>query len=208
MNREDNIVVLANGLFPKASEGLDALKAADLVICCDGAADKLIAFGLLPHVIIGDLDSVSKKIREQYASLLIHSDDQNSNDLTKAVHYCIEKGYPSLSILGATGLREDHTLGNISLMIEYFPRIEVRIISDFGIFFLVQSGDEVQSFAGEKISFFSIDNSICVTSKGLKYPLNKLQLSNWYAATLNEASAESFSLHYESDLPLIVYRAW
>jgi len=93
-------------------------------------------------------------------------------------------------------------------MIEYFPRIEVRIISDFGMFFLVHSGEVVQSYAGEKISFFSIDNRICVTSKGLKYPLSKLQLSNWYVATLNEAVAESFSLHYESDLPLIVYRAW
>ncbi len=208
MNREDNIVVLANGLFPRATQGLDVLKAADQRICCDGAADKLLAYGLTPHVIIGDLDSVSKKIREQYASLLIHSDDQHSNDLTKAVHYCIEKGYPSVTILGATGLREDHTLGNISLMIEYFPRIEVRIISDFGMFFLVRSGEVVQSYAGEKISFFSIDNRICVTSQGLKYPLSKLQLSNWYAATLNEAMAESFSLHYESDLPLIVYRAW
>jgi len=208
MNSADNIVILANGLFPTSKQGLDLLEAADQLICCDGAADKLIAYGLVPHVIIGDLDSVSTKIREQYASLLIHLDDQNSNDLTKAVHYCIEKGYPSVTILGATGLREDHTLGNISLMIEYFPRIEVRIISDYGIFFLVQSGEEVQSYAGEKISFFSIDNSICVTSKGLKYPLDKLQLSNWYAATLNEARAESFSLHYESDLPLIVYKAW
>ena len=208
MNSSDNIVILANGLFPSSQQGLDLLKAADQLICCDGAADKLIAYGLAPHVIIGDLDSVSNEIREQYASLLIHSEDQNSNDLTKAVHYCIEKGYPSLSILGATGLREDHTLGNISLMIEYFARIEVRIISDFGIFFLVQSGEEVQSFAGEKISFFSIDKRICVTSKGLKYPLNKMQLSNWYTATLNEASAKCFSLHYESDLPLIVYKAW
>jgi len=208
MNSADNIVVLANGLFPRAPQGLDLLEAADQLICCDGAADKLFAYGLVPHVIIGDLDSVSKKIRERYAPLLIHSDGQNSNDLTKAVHYCIEKGYPSLSILGATGLREDHTLGNISLMIEYFPHIEVRIISDYGIFFLVRSGEEVQSFAGENISFFSIDNRICVTSKGLKYPLNDLQLSNWYTATLNEATGDSFSLHYESDLPLIVYRAW
>jgi thiamine pyrophosphokinase len=208
MNRKANIAILANGLFPSSKQGLDILKAADKLICCDGAADKLLSSGQTPHVIIGDLDSVSNKIREEYASLLIHSDDQNSNDLTKAVNYCIEKGYPSVSILGATGLREDHTLGNISLMIEYSPHIDVQIISDYGTFFLVRSGEEVPTYSGEKISFFSIDNRISVTSKGLKYPLNNLQLSNWYAATLNEAMAESFSLHYESDLPLIVYRAW
>ena len=208
MKAELKIVILANGLFPMARQGLDLLKTADLLICCDGAADKLIDFGMSPHVIIGDLDSVSEEVKEQYASILIHSDDQESNDLTKAVHHCIEKGYPSVFILGATGLREDHTLGNISLMMEYYPRIEVQIISDYGIFFLVQSGEQVQSAVGEKISLFSIDNRVSVSSTGLKYPLNDLQLSNWYRASLNEATADHFTPIFESDLPLIVYKAW
>jgi len=208
MKAERKIVILANGLFPTAPQGLDLLKAADLLICCDGAADKLIDFGMSPHVIIGDMDSVSAEVREQYASIMIHSDDQESNDLTKAVHHCIEKGHSLVSILGATGLREDHTLGNISLMMEYYPRIEVQIISDFGIFFLVQSGEQVQSTVGEKISLFSIDNRVCVTSTGLRYPLNDLQLSNWYRASLNESTADHFKLVFESDLPLIVYKAW
>ena len=208
MKAEHKIVILAKGLFPTARQGLDLLKTADLLICCDGAADKLIDFGMSPQVIIGDMDSVSGKVREQYASIMIHSDDQASNDLTKAVHHCIDKGYPSVSILGATGLREDHTLGNISLMMEYYPRIEVQIISDYGIFFLVQSGEQVQSFAGEKISLFSIDNRVSVSSTGLKYPLNDLQLSNWYRASLNEATTDHFMLIFESDLPLIVYKAW
>lgn len=208
MKADPKIVILANGLFPTAQRGLDLLKAADLLICCDGAADKLIAKGMSPHVIIGDMDSLSSEVSELYASLLIQSDDQESNDLTKAVHYCIEKGYPSVTILGATGLREDHTLGNISLMMEYYPRIEVQIISDFGVFFLTQSGEQVPTFVGEKISFFSIDNRVRVSSTGLKYPLNDLQLSNWYRASLNEATANHFILNFESDLPLIVYRAW
>jgi thiamine pyrophosphokinase len=208
MKADPKIVILANGLFPTAQRSLDLLKAADLLICCDGAADKLIAKGMSPHVIIGDMDSLSTEVSELYASLMIQSDDQESNDLTKAVHYCIEKGYPSVTILGATGLREDHTLGNISLMMEYYPRIEVQIISDFGVFFLTQSGEQVPTFVGEKISFFSIDNRVRVSSTGLKYPLNDLQLSNWYRASLNEATANHFILNFESDLPLIVYRAW
>ena len=208
MNQEHRIVVLANGLFPSGRQGLELLKTAELIICCDGATDKLVARGMSPHVIIGDLDSVSSEVRELYASVMIHSDDQESNDLTKAVHYCIEKGYPSVSILGATGLREDHTLGNISLMMEYFPRIEVQMISDYGLFFLAQSGEKVQSYNGEKISLFSIDNRVRVTSTGLKYPLNDLQLSNWYKASLNEATADHITLQFESDHPLIVYKAW
>ena len=207
-NRGNKIVILANGLFPSGRQALELLEAAELLICCDGAADKLVGFGMSPHVIIGDMDSVSDEVKELYASIMIPSDDQESNDLTKAVHYCIEKGYPSVSILGATGLREDHTLGNISLMMEYYPRIEVQIISDFGMFYLVRSGEQVQSFIGEKISFFSIDNRVCVSSTGLLYPLKDLQLSNWYTASLNEATADRFMLQFESELPLIVYKAW
>ncbi|MBE9516927.1 MAG: thiamine diphosphokinase [Bacteroidetes bacterium] len=208
MKADRKVVILANGLFPKAQHGLDLLKAADQLICCDGAADKLIAKGMSPHVIVGDMDSLSGEVREQYASIIIHSDDQESNDLTKAVHYCIDKGYSSVTILGATGLREDHTLGNISLMLEYYPRIEVQIISDYGIFFLVQSGEQVRSKLGEKISFFSIDNRVSVSSTGLLYQLNDLRLANWYRATLNEATADQFTLYFESNLPLIVYKAW
>lgn len=208
MKQEHSIVVLANGLFPSGPHCLEVLKQAEKIICCDGAADKLISFGLTPHVIIGDLDSLSSDVRKQYASILIQSDDQESNDLSKAVHYCMEKGYPSLTILGATGLREDHTLGNISLMLEYFPGIEVQIISDYGIFFLVQSGDEIKSIAGERISIFSVDNRVRVSATGLKYPLNDLQLSSWYTASLNEATGDHFILKFKSDLPLIVYKAW
>ena len=208
MNRENNIVILANGLFPVKRKGLEILKSAEMLICCDGAADKLLASGMTPDLIIGDLDSVSDETREQFASIMIHSVDQESNDLTKAVRYCIEQGHPSLTILGATGLREDHTLGNISLMLEYAPEIDVRIISDFGIFLLIRSGEELRSFPGEKISFFSVDNRVCVTSNGLKYPLNHMPLSHWYKATLNEATSDSFSLEFESEWPLILFRAW
>jgi thiamine pyrophosphokinase len=208
LRQENSIIILANGLFPSGHQALEILNGASKIICCDGAADKLIDFGLSPHVIIGDLDSLSTEVRREYASILIQLDDQESNDLTKAVRYCVEQGHESVSILGASGLREDHTLGNISLMLEYFPEIEVRMISDFGIFFLVQSGERIESHVGEKISIFSVDNRIRVSAGGLKYPLNDLQLSNWYKASLNESRADHFTLNFESALPLIVYKVW
>lgn len=208
MEQEHKIVILANGLFPSEQRCLSILKGAEKIICCDGAADKLMDFGLTPRVIIGDLDSLSDKAKVQHKSILIRDEDQESNDLTKAVRYCMEQAYLSVAILGATGLREDHTLGNISLMLEYFPGIELKIISDFGCFFLVQSGEAVKSHLGEKVSIFSVDNRIRVSATGLKYPLEDLQLYNWYRASLNEATSDRFILDYDSDLPLIVYKAW
>jgi len=208
MQEDPKIVILANGSFPSARQGLELLKQADLLICCDGAADQLVEFGLEPGLIIGDLDSLSSRVWEKYKASTIQVVDQESNDLTKAVRYCIKKGYAAVTILGATGLREDHTLGNISLMLEYFPHIKVRMLSDYGVFFLVQSGERIKSSAGEKISIFSVDNRVRVSSAGLKYPLENLELTNWYRASLNEASSDSFTLQFDSDLPLIIYKAW
>jgi thiamine pyrophosphokinase len=109
--------VLANGKFPDHPNPLNYLLNAKRVICCDGAADSLIDFGLEPFAIVGDCDSVNKKIADRYRDRLFRNDDQETNDLTKAVKWCSEQGYKEIVILGATGKREDHTIGNISLLI-------------------------------------------------------------------------------------------
>lgn len=202
----EDIVILANGRFPKSGSCLRILDEAKRIVCCDSAADKLLRYGREPYVIIGDLDSLSDSTRSKYKNRLIQMEEQESNDLTKAVHYCIQQGFKTVSILGATGLREDHTLGNISLLLEYHKHIEARLVSDYGEFTVVQSGIEISSYPGEQLSIFSVDNQVEVSSEGLKYPLDRLQLHNWWRASLNESEAFHFTLHFTSDQPLILYR--
>ena len=202
----ETIVILANGKFPTAPHCLEILENADGIICCDQAADHLINYGLIPGLIIGDLDSVSQKTLDQYQGITLRIEDQETNDLTKAVTYCAERGLDSVTILGATGLREDHTLGNISLLLEYNQKIRARIVSDHGEFSTIKSGETISSFPGEQISFFSVDNRVEVRSSGLKYTLDNLQLHNWWRASLNEVEGDSFTLHFNSELPLILYR--
>lgn len=208
MSESQAIVILAKGEFPTRGKALDLLRKAGKRICCDGAADRLLAAGLEPDVIIGDLDSLSEDSRHRFADRLIHVADQECNDLTKAVRYCHEQGYGVLHILGATGKREDHSLGNISLMCEYARLAEVRIISDYGEFFLVRSGEEVPSVPGEQFSIFSLDRHLRVSSEGLRYPLKDLEMSHWYTASLNEATGSSFRLHFQGGRNLIVYRVF
>jgi thiamine pyrophosphokinase len=201
-----NIVILANGRFPRAGHCREILDQAQKIICCDKAADKLLRYGKVPEKIIGDLDSLSESTRSLYRDRLFKIEDQESNDLTKAVQYCVGQGYKAVSILGATGLREDHSLGNISLLLEYNNKIKARIVSDHGEFSLVESGAVLPSYPGEQVSIFSVDNQVRVSSEGLKYPLDRLQLHNWWRASLNEAKGDHFILSFESQQPLILYR--
>lgn len=108
---EFDAVILANGAFPTAEEPLRLLREAPYVVCCDGAARHWPQC----DAIVGDGDSVPEELR----SRLIQIDEQEDNDLTKATRYCLSRGMRRIAYLGATGLREDHTLGNISLMARY-----------------------------------------------------------------------------------------
>ena len=197
-------VILANGEFPKAEKALEILNSANKIICCDGATNNLVEFGLEPDIIIGDLDSVSETIKQKYQDIVYQVKEQNTNDLTKAVNWCVANNILEFDILGATGKREDHSIANISLLSEYTNKANVRIVSDYGVFVSVNKSSKFKSFSGQQISIFSMNPEIEISSKGLKYPLENTQLKNWWNGTLNEATSEQFSLSFTKG-KLIVY---
>ena len=196
--------IIANGKFPDHPLPLGYLLRAKRVICCDGAADSLIDFGLEPFAIVGDCDSVNKKIAEKYQERLFRDDDQETNDLTKAVKWCSGRGYNNIVILGATGKREDHTLGNISLLLEYASFTTVKMVTDAGIFFPLLESTRIETQKGQQVSIFSIDHESRISSSGLKFPLQQTIMKNWWVATLNEATGDHFELDFTGG-PIIVF---
>jgi thiamine pyrophosphokinase len=200
----ETTVILANGKFPEHDIPLGILKNATRIICCDGAAGPLLDFGLEPLAIVGDCDSLNNKIIEKYGSIIHRIPEQETNDLSKSVKWCYEKGYNDIIILGATGKREDHTIGNISLLAEFAKTINVKMVTDTGIFYPLVKSSRFDSVPGQNISVFSIDPKTEISSSGLKYPLVNRRLKNWWEATLNEATGTYFSLDFNGG-PLIIY---
>ena len=197
-------VILANGTFPTHPVALAVLRDAEPLVCCDGAANKLIAFGMTPEVIIGDLDSIAPEYRFRFSRLLVEDGDQETNDLTKAVHWCQCSGIKALTILGATGGREDHTIANIALLARYNRDIHADLVSDHGIFRVIRETTRFPSFPGQQISIFSLTPETAITAAGLKFPLKELQLRELWQGSLNEASGDSFSICFKSGV-LLVY---
>jgi len=197
-------VILADGKFPEHEIPLVYLKNAERIVCCDGSVTNLINAGYLPDAIVGDLDSLNNDLADKFSDRLFYDDNQDTNDLTKAVEWCCRMGYTNIVILGATGKREDHTIGNISLLAEYKQKIDVMMVTDTGILRPYLGSCEVFSFKGQQVSIFSLDPRIEITSSGLKYVLLKKKISNWWVATLNESLGENFTLEFKSG-PVIVY---
>jgi len=198
-------VILAAGDFPRKPYPLYLLQSADVIVCCDSAfatflrhRPRLFGEGTvrLPEAIVGDMDSLPKKLQARYADLIHRDPGQEDNDLTKAVRYLLKR-HPELDqihILGATGRRADHTIGNLSLLMEY-PRLfgealpPIDIVSDHGTAFAVTDTIELHVGEGRRISLFSPDGSLKIKSEGLVWPTDSVVFDNWWKATLNRSNA-------------------
>jgi thiamine pyrophosphokinase len=203
-NPDSRVVIVADGSFPYHEIPLGYIRKARSIICCDGSTRNLIDAGFIPDAIVGDMDSLSPELAGLYADRLFKTEEQETNDLTKSVKWCADKGYDNLVITGATGKREDHTIGNVSLLAEYATYVKVIMVTDTGYFIPLDRSAELASFVGQQISIFSIDCDTEITSHNLKYQLFKTRLSNWWQATLNESLDDSFSINFDKGR-LIVY---
>lgn len=198
-------IILADGAFPTHRMPLMYLREAHHIICCDGSVAGLAEAGMEPEAVVGDLDSIDPGLAEKYSDRLYRSDDQETNDLTKAVIWAINNRYDDLVIVGATGRREDHTIGNISLLAEYASEASVLMVTDTGVFTPITGSRSLGSFAGQQVSLFSVNPETEISSSGLKYELSRLKLRNWWRGTLNEATGDSFEVRFEGG-PVIVYQ--
>ena len=186
-------VILANGEYPAHELPLRLLAEAQFVVCCDGATNEYISRGHTPDVIIGDGDSLLPEYKKRFSSIILQISDQETNDQTKAVHYLQSKGIRKIAIVGATGKREDHTLGNISLLMEYMRSgMEVRTVTDYGTFIPVSDTQSFASHPGQQVSIINF-GAEGLKGEGLFYPLS--DFSNWWQGTLNEATADEFTIH-------------
>ena len=211
-----DIVIVANGEFPSHPVPLTVLRSAEYIICCDGSLEKLLKADFTPDAVVGDMDSLPEELQRLYSSIIYKCPEQENNDLTKAVFHAIEQHPDSISIVGATGLREDHTIGNISLLSHYRAlldthtgnsKVSITLYSDTGKFFPITGGASIGLPTGSSVSIFSLDTNINIRSKGLRYPLDRVIFDSWWKATLNEVADSPFELIFETGR-VILYAAY
>ncbi|MBP5189956.1 MAG: thiamine diphosphokinase [Bacteroidales bacterium] len=215
-------IILANGQFPRRKEALQAMLEAETLICCDGAYDKLVESQLFSHaarlpqvVVIGDGDSLTQKEPTFPTVFVSEYTDQETNDLTKVVRYALAHDLERLIILGATGLREDHTLGNISLLANYSSMttpsgnpLIVRLYTDYGFFTPITKTTTFPSFVGQQVSLFSLDEKLIISVEGLKFSIDHRRLHYWWEGTLNEALGDRFTVALSGTGTMLVYQTF
>ena len=226
-------VIIGGGAFPKKAYPRELIRRADIIVCCDGNALKAFLrnresiFGnnlREPDAIVGDMDSMPAKLAVEYSPVIVKIEEQDDNDQTKALHYVLEH-FPevdTIHFIAATGKREDHTVGNLSLLMEYSRlaadrqapadsrsgigmALAIDMVSDYSTAFTITESCELFLGKGRRISIFSPDNSLRIKSKGLVWPTDDVVFDNWWKATLNRTCDDAVSLELNhNSLVLII----
>jgi len=198
IDKHFDAVIIGNGSFPRSKKVRNLIDKIKIRVCCDGGANTFIAEGYKPDLIVGDGDSLTPENKEKYASVFIQIPEQETNDQTKAVKQTIpflKRKYniihPRILIVGATGKREDHTLGNISLLATYMKLADIFMVSDYGYFEAVDCRGQWTLPVGHEISVFNI-NATDFKSSGLQYPL--YDFDQLWQGTLNKNVSENVSI--------------
>jgi len=215
------VVIICDGQFPKTEYPRYLIRTADFIVCCDGALRKFVrnsraVFGedRLPDLVIGDMDTLPASWQKRYGDIIIRESEQEHNDQTKAVRWALSniEGLSRIYIIGASGGRLDHTIGNASLLMEYTrlfdldsKGITIESVTDNGSAFAINDTVEFDCGIGRQVSIFSPDNSLRIKSSGLEYRTDDVVFDNWWKATLNKAVADTVRLEFNHPSMALVF---
>ncbi|TSA46124.1 MAG: thiamine diphosphokinase [Deltaproteobacteria bacterium] len=156
-----------------------AATAPAAVVCADGGARNLEAAGILPVLIVGDMDSLDSASQMYYEAkgcrIIRHPRRKDETDTELALQEAFAMAPTEVWIWGALGHRVDHTLANISLLFQGKEKgIDVKLIDGWCEVFLIDRRRVLEGEAGQTVSLFPYGGpAVGVTLTGFEFPLTK-----------------------------------
>lgn len=169
------------------------IQKEDFVICADGGADQLIGSGIVPDLLIGDMDSSLHYKEFENVKMELLPVKKDDSDTMYCVKRALEMGFDNFMLLGATGGRIDHTLANLSVLLYLQSRNAKGVIADeYSQVWLLKSGDNViRNAKGRMISVipFACDRA-CLTYRGMEYQMKQKEVMTEYPYTISNVGIE------------------
>lgn len=168
-------VVVAGGPAPDRGVA-DALADVDLVIAADGGADHARDLGLVPDVVVGDLDSLSGAglswARDAGIEVIEHPADKDATDLDLAMSYAAEVADEIVVIDSGAG-RIDHSTANTLLLAsDRFANVTVTAFTQDGVITVIHESRTLHAHVGDTVSLLAVAGPATgVTTSGLRWPL-------------------------------------
>jgi len=179
--------------------------SADILIAADGGADQLLAAGLTPNYIVGDLDSITPEGLRCGAELY-QDVDETYTDADKLLKFASSSKLYPLTLVGVEGDRLDHVFGSIHSVVLYSIRSEVTIALRRGLAWVLGPGSHsVKVPAKRCVSIIPLIRCKGVGTEGLRWPLEHATLEAGLLTSISNFTTQSdINVKMESGLALLV----
>ena len=170
-------LIVANGTINNINILKTLKEEYDFILAADGGTNHCVRAGILPDLIMGDLDSISVETLKISEAKNIPIEKfpvkKDSTDTELSIDYLIDKGYKDISLVGVIGSRMDHSLGNILLLTKLNDeKIKGKIIDENNIIYLIDDRLTLEKSVDSYVSILHITNSgINISLKGFEYEL-------------------------------------
>ena len=150
------------------------------VIAVDAGLEAVKALGILPDVIVGDFDTVKPEVLSEFRQMEhiiweVHQPEKDETDTELALNRAMASGCGEIAVLGATGGRLDHMLGNIHLLYPCLHKgIFAYLLDSQNKVYLLDEGKDFfeETLWGKYVSFLPLSQEVKgITLTGFKYPL-------------------------------------
>ena len=174
----ERAVLFANGEMRIPAVVKEMLHPSDYLVCVDGGLRHLKRLGLQPHLVIGDLDSISAgevlELEREQVRIQRYPVDKDETDLELALLAVVKEGYWSILVVAALGGRLDQTLGNLCLLtLPELSDCSIRMEDGVEEAFIIRTQETVLGQPGDTVSLLPLAGNVTgVVTRGLRYPLH------------------------------------
>ncbi len=206
-------VIFVNGSIRDLEKVRRMILPGDTLLAADGGTRYALAMGLVPALIIGDMDSLTEADRQKLGAagseLHHYSRDKNETDFELALRHAVETGFHEILVVAALGDRLDQTLGNLSLLTD--PSMAgLNIMLDDGTeqAFFIRSRGQIEGLAGDVVSLIPWGGNVTgISTHGLRWPLDGDTLVPYKTRGIsNELLGNMAEIAIQSGLLLVIHR--
>ena len=205
------IIIFANGDLPNLKKARTLLRPDDFIIAADGGTRHVLALGLMPNVVVGDMDSLPANFQTSTfnGEIILYPKDKNETDLELAIDHALTLNPAQILILAALGGRMDQTLANIALLsnLQLATR-NVKLTDGVEEIFFCRDQAKVEGRSGDIVSLIPWQGEVTgVFTENLRWHLHHETLyPDKTRGISNEMTADIATIQIRSGLLLITHR--
>lgn len=205
--------LFVNGEFEKNDRIMQQINQSDVMVAVDGGLQHVMNSGLIPHIIIGDLDSIDLPDLDYFhhnnVDIIKFPIQKDETDLELAVEHVMNLGFEEILILGATGGRIDHFLANFLIFSNpKYRDVDIKILTKNSEIFYCKTRQIIEGASGDIVSLIPISEVVSgVQTTGLMYSLDGENLLRWKSRGIsNQMTDPTAKIEFVSGELLCVHR--